>query len=669
MTPERFRQIRNLFDAVLERDAASRNSFLSEACQGDEPLRTEIERLLAAHQQRASLLDRLVARPELLTGEPGRMEGRRVDHYEILRELGHGGMGSVYLAARTDDVYRKPVALKVVRPESSTPETIARFRREREILASLDHPNIARLLDGGTTPEGLPYFVMDFVEGRPIDIYCDEHELTVADRMRLYRSVCAAVEYAHQRGLVHRDLKPGNILVTADGVPKLLDFGIAKLLRSESESEETATFVTRAGLRLMTPEYASPEQVRGEMVGPASDIYSLGVILYELLTGHRPYRLRSRLIHEVMRVICEEEPTRPSTAVTESEPRLVLGEEKPVMVTPQIICRSRETTPSELRRELSGDVDNILLRTLRKNPQERYASAKDLSDDLQHRLDGQPVSAQSQSLIYQAGKLLRKHQGWAIAAAVLVVGIATGTVRISSDAVKVLAGFVITLAAAFLLLRKELGEGTTRYLLRRWGLILAGFVAAGLLAYGLATAIPYQSDPRVMMRWLLPVLLLVTLLVAERWARWIWRERFAGPLLSNLSVPRHWVAYAWLAFMGILFVTLGIAAVARRNHLPLLMFEALIAAMLFLVTYVFAMYGKMEIRRRGVLYGGYLIPWRRIAGHTWEQREGRFAILKLRSHPPFLPRLVVTQDIIVSSDRRPEVEAVLRRQLSEWPAS
>ncbi|MGE5325943.1 MAG: protein kinase domain-containing protein, partial [Deltaproteobacteria bacterium] len=203
MTPERFRQIRNLFDAALEHDAASRSSFLAEACRGDDPLRTEIERLLVAQQLEAPLLDKPPVRPELLTGEPGRMEGRRIDRYEILRELGHGGMGSVYLAARTDDVYRKPVALKVVRPESSTPETIARFRREREILASLDHPHIARLLDGGSTPEGLPYLVMDFVEGRPINVYCDERELNVAARMRLFRSVCAAVEYDHQRGLVH----------------------------------------------------------------------------------------------------------------------------------------------------------------------------------------------------------------------------------------------------------------------------------------------------------------------------------------------------------------------------------------------------------------------------------------------------------------------------------
>ena len=245
--------------------------------------------------------------------------GLCIERYELLRELGHGGMGTVYLATRADDVYHKHVAIKVVRRGAGGEEVVRRFRQEREILAMLDHPNIARLLDGGSTTNGLPYFVMDYVAGQPIDRYCDEGRLPVGDRLKLFSTVCAAVEYAHQHGVVHRDLKPSNILVNQEGVVKLLDFGIAKLLHTETDG--ATTLLTGDGLRIMTPEYASPEQVKGENVGVATDLYSLGVILYELLTGHRPYRIRTRLIHEVMRVICEEEPTRPSAVVTTIEER------------------------------------------------------------------------------------------------------------------------------------------------------------------------------------------------------------------------------------------------------------------------------------------------------------------------------------------------------------
>ena len=222
-------------------------------------------------------------------------------------------MGAVYLAVRADDQYQKQVAIKLIKRGMDTETILRRFRTERQILANLDHPNIAKLLDGGTTEEGLSYFIMDYVDGLPIDLYCDTQKLTTVERLRLFRTVCSAVAYAHQNRVVHRDLKPGNILVTAQGVVKLLDFGVAKLLNPEASSKTTGS--TAAALRPMTPEYASPEQVRGSVITPASDIYSLGVLLYELLTGHRPYRVRSRTPQEIEHVICEEAPEKPSTVI------------------------------------------------------------------------------------------------------------------------------------------------------------------------------------------------------------------------------------------------------------------------------------------------------------------------------------------------------------------
>jgi len=349
MTPQRFRQIRNVFDALIEREPSTRTMFLEEACQGDEELRTEVQRLIAAHEQAPGWLDKPVgeglreAQEQSLdekgpdTRTPGRLEGRRIGPYEILRELGAGGMGTVYLAARADGVFRKFAAIKIVQAEAASPEALRRFQKEREILASLDHPNIARIVDGGSTDEGLPYLVMEYVEGKRIDAYCDEHRLSVNERLRLLEAVFSAIRYAHEKHVVHRDLKPSNILVTADGTVKLLDFGIAKLLPGR---EETIS-LTRTNLLAMTPEYASPEQIRGEVVTPLSDVYSLGVLAYELLTGRRPYRLRSRIFHEIARVICEESPTRPSAAVTLSEPAVEGSRE------PHVVSWSRGVSPEE----------------------------------------------------------------------------------------------------------------------------------------------------------------------------------------------------------------------------------------------------------------------------------------------------------------------------------
>ena len=340
----------------------------------------------------------------------------RIGPYRILRELGHGGMGTVYLALRADEQFHKRVALKVIRSGSDVDDVVRHFKRERQILASLDHPNIAKLLDGGTTEDGLPSFVMEYIEGEPLLGYCDARSLPVPERLRLFQSVCAAVQYAHRNLVVHRDIKPGNILVAADGLPRLLDFGIAKLLNSELAGEApTATAMA------MTPEYASPEQARGERITTATDVYSLGVVLYELLTGHHPYRLASRQPLDVLKAISEQEPERPSTAVDRSEVRTAPEGTQPVRLTPEAVARTREGTPEKLKRRLRGDLDNILMLALRKEPQRRYASVEAFSDDVRRYLDGLPVKARRPTVSYRAGKFASRHVVGVAAAAVLVV--------------------------------------------------------------------------------------------------------------------------------------------------------------------------------------------------------------------------------------------------------
>jgi serine/threonine protein kinase len=311
MTPERWQQIRGVFDHASGLRVEERAAFLDQACAADSDLRHEVESLLLADDKAGT---RFLNTPAIdLTrrseaDQPVGRVGRRIGAYNIVKEIGHGGMGEVYRAGRADGQYEKEVAIKLVRGGYDSASVLERFRHERQILASLDHPNIARLLDGGTTDEGIPYLVMELIEGTPIDEYCDAHQLNISERLRLFVQVCSAVQYAHQRLVIHRDIKPGNILVTQDGVPKLLDFGIAKILDPAAGVE-----TTMAGP--MTPEYASPEQIRGEPITTATDVYSLGVVLYQLLTGRSPYPKNTRAPHEFARVICEWEPERPSTII------------------------------------------------------------------------------------------------------------------------------------------------------------------------------------------------------------------------------------------------------------------------------------------------------------------------------------------------------------------
>ena len=304
-------RLKEVFHAVRELPSAARDGFLARECGSDQQLREKVEALLKSDGVSETFLAdpsaQLVADAFNASPEPS-VAGRMIDRYRIIREIGRGGMGAVYLAERADDEYQKQVALKLIKRGMDTDSVLRHFRNERQILAGFDHPNIARLLDGGTSDDGLPYFVMEFVEGLPIDEYCDNHDLAVPARLQLFREVCAAVSYAHRHLVIHRDIKRSNILVTAEGVPKLLDFGIAKILQ-----EDGAPLATLTGQRLMTPEYASPEQARGERVTTASDVYSLGVVLYELLTGQSPYRLTTRTSAEISHAISNQQPERPST--------------------------------------------------------------------------------------------------------------------------------------------------------------------------------------------------------------------------------------------------------------------------------------------------------------------------------------------------------------------
>ena len=396
MTPERWKKVEEVFEAALERRPSDRAAYLDSACEGDESLRNQVDTLLLALDRSSQLPTTPgygVALSDTFVEETvASVIGKRMGAYRIERELGRGGMGSVYLAVRADDEFKKRVAIKLIKRGMDTDFIIRRFRNERQILANLDHPNIARLLDGGTTDDGLPYFVMEYVQGKPLFEYCEERKLTIVERLKLFREICSVVHYAHENQVIHRDLKPGNILVTGSGTPKLLDFGIAKLLNPDLSSH--ALDPTTAAMRLMTPEYASPEQVRGESITAVSDVYSLGVLLYELLTDHRPYRIKSHLPQELARIVCEVEPDLPSVAVNVIEVITIEGRD-PIEITPQTVSASRNTTPEQLRRELSGSIDNIVLKAMRKEIDKRYSSVAELSEDIGRYLEGHPVSAPS----------------------------------------------------------------------------------------------------------------------------------------------------------------------------------------------------------------------------------------------------------------------------------
>jgi eukaryotic-like serine/threonine-protein kinase len=349
-----------------------------------------------------------------------KMLGDRIGPYRVLRTLGAGGMGEVYLAERADAQFEQQVAIKVVHGGALAVGMHSRLKLERQILAQLDHPNIAHLLDGGALPDGSAYIVMEYIDGVAIDAFCDSNHLDITARLKLFQTVCAAVHYAHQNLVVHRDLKPSNILVTAAGIPKLLDFGIAKLLDDRQAARHTLA-VTQADIRIMTPDHASPEQVRGQTITTSSDVYVLGVLLYKLLCGSSPFFISSVRLSEIERVICEKDPPPPSQVVSTDD-----------SLESQSIAEVRGTSPNKLRRILSGDLDNIVLMAMRKEPARRYASAQQMASDIQRHQDGMPVIARRDTPSYRTAKFVTRH--WlpvsaGVSAAFLVLAFAATTYR------------------------------------------------------------------------------------------------------------------------------------------------------------------------------------------------------------------------------------------------
>ena len=390
---ERWQALKDRFELALNFADDERAAFVAGSFADDPDLRRELQKLVDAAAMHGTFLEHQAIATVVAPGSPV----RRAGHYRLVERVAIGGMGEVYRAHRADDLYRKAVAVKLARPGFDSDEFARRFSLERETLATLDHPNIAKLLDGGTIDDGRPYFVMEWVDGVPLTDYCEREQPDLGARLLLFMRVCDAVLCAHRNLVVHRDLKPANILVTADGTPKLVDFGIARLLGPGGVNR--TVHVTSAPFRMFTPEYASPEQVRGEPVTTASDVYALGVILYELLTGTRPYRINGTSLHEIEPIVCDVVPDRPS-AVTRVCPR----------------------------RRLEGDLDTIVMMALRKEPGRRYASVDQFKEDLERHLDRRPVRARGNSTIYFAGRFVRRHKAGMAAAALILVSLIAGIV-------------------------------------------------------------------------------------------------------------------------------------------------------------------------------------------------------------------------------------------------
>ena len=400
MTNEQWKQVKEIFSAAVVLPPTDRLAFIEQQADGDQLIIDEVQALLESDEEVEDFIETPALAVSELVRDETALAGKKIGHYVIEKEIGRGGMGAVYRASRADD-FEKRVAVKLIKRGFDTDEIIHRFERERQILAALDHPNITRLLDGGATDDGLPYLVMDYVEGLPLNQYCEAEQLSVNERLKLFLQICSAVIYAHQNLIIHRDIKPSNIFVTTGGVPKLFDFGIAKLTAPDSPQ----TF-DRNSTQMMTPEYASPEQILGQPVTTATDIYSLGIVLYELLTGRRPFTIKSNSPIELSKIITDSEPVKPSSAVTQG--------------------RKIANRLSPISTQLRGDLDNIILMAMRKEPERRYSSVEQFAEDINRFLKGLPVIAREDSFSYRATKFAERHKAGVAAGAGIVAALIGG---------------------------------------------------------------------------------------------------------------------------------------------------------------------------------------------------------------------------------------------------
>ena len=476
MDPELWRRIEEIFHQALEIPARERDAFIARECAGNKELLAHVVRLIRDDAVSNPLFGSSRSEPRALRPDP--LVGRTFGAYRLTSRIAAGGMGVVYRAERCDGLFDQNVAVKLIRTETASEDMFRRFEFERRMLAALSHPNIARLFDGGTSEEGSPYLVMEFINGQPIDQYCDDRRLSIPDRLKLFTTICRAVHYAHQNQIVHRDLKPGNILIDEQGQPKLLDFGIARLVMAEESKD--APQLTRTLSRILTPEYASPEQFSGGTFTTATDIYSLGVVLYGLLTGRRPFRWESRSPGEWERIVKEQAPTRPSTAVMRGSEHATGG----LQSDPRSFAARCRTTPNKLRHRLAGDLDRIVLMALKKEPERRYASAQEFAEDVERHLNGQPVIAREDSVLYRTTKFIQRNRLAASACGLIFAALLFGIfaaragekrarsqaahARIEADSFRTIAGFMMDmcLTSGVLLSEEERQRAEKRILMQ-----------------------------------------------------------------------------------------------------------------------------------------------------------------------------------------------------------
>jgi len=654
MTPERFRQVRNLFEAALEKAPDARDAFIAEASEADAELQAEVQRMVAAHARKVTFLDGTLTAPIELRTDPLRMEGRRLGHWEILTEIGRGGMGTVYLARRADGVYEQRVALKVVTPASGSEEVVRRFAQERSILATLEHPNIARIYDGGATAEGWPYFVMEYVHGKPIDAWCDERRLNTSERIRLFRTVCTAIQHAHLHGVVHRDLKPGNILVTEDGTVKLLDFGIAKVVHTDA-ADRTA-IATRTGTRLMTPEYASPEQLLADETTPLTDVYSLGVILYELLTGRKPYKLKSRILHEMVRAVCEEPARRASATVTDTYEEITRAGTTQT-IAPGFLSSSREGTPVDLKRRLSGDLDGILSKVLEKKPEDRYRSVEQFSSDLERHLEGKPVLAARAGRFAAVTHALSQHKVAFVSVLVVLLAFITGAVRVEQSNIVYFGGAMLLVAMVAAVLHKRIGAWL-RDPLNRVGILSMIGVVLLIMVLRVWTGSFEAADKSwdFIMARILPALVVI---LCGGFVRWVIRPGWAGELLAGFATVRKTKLLITLMLLNT-YDVIYVAVKAQKFELSGWFFLVLALCLI----HARWIERRVEVRERGILYRGSLIPWLRMVNYQWMEGETQpRGLLRLNVRRP-LPFLIPHYEIVVPDADVKRVDECLRRNIS-----